>query len=108
MSEDPEYLRDKGELATLKNAVACYFHQDMKFEFSGVDAAWEACALGHSSPSRTLLLSQIHRLIGRSDEEICRFWREWADWGLSSDSSAVRAYLLSGIQIIGAQTSSAD
>jgi hypothetical protein len=47
MSEDPDYLADLGELATLKNAIGGYFHQDAGLDYDSFDDAWRACATEH-------------------------------------------------------------
>lgn len=108
MSEDPDYLSSKGELATLKSAVACYFHQDMQLEFKGPKEAWAACAVGHGGRERTVLLHQIERLMTRTDEEILRFWRDWAVWGAFSDGASVREHLMGGVKALTPLASSAN
>jgi hypothetical protein len=93
MIRDPEYLDHLGELATLKNAIACYFHADAGLEFRDVEAAWKACLRSHGYPERELVVSQIGEVLKLSDHEILVFWRRWADWGFLPDAAAVRAGL---------------
>jgi hypothetical protein len=70
---DPPYLRHLGELASLKIAIACHFHQDSGLDYPDDEDRW-AAILNESGPAeRSLLAAQLRELLFRDDAYVVQF-----------------------------------
>ncbi|NZA26247.1 hypothetical protein H0E84_07595 [Luteimonas sp. SJ-92] len=78
MRNDPAYLASLGELATLKNAIGAWFHQDAYLDFASDEDVWDDMFAGHDSEARQLLMAQIAALLQRSDDAIVGLWNSQA------------------------------
>ena len=80
MLKDPDYLLQLGELATLKNAIQCYFHQDAFEIYDGYEALFADMWRNHPDESGDLLREQLQAVLAYGDVELERFWRQNSDW----------------------------
>jgi hypothetical protein len=93
MQSDPTYLSHLGELATLKNTLSCYFHQDWQCDANTEEEVWRQIIDESSRDEMLRLVEQIGFLLSRSDEEVCTLFRSTAD-GLSlTEPVEVRRFL---------------
>lgn len=84
MLKDPDYLAEHGELATLKNAIACSFHQDAFAIHGNMDALVRDFWDSHGGESAMLLKAQLQALLQRDNEAIQDLWDKYSDWITSS------------------------
>ena len=76
MRPDPSYLSHLGELATLKNFLGCYYHEDAWEDFDTDTEIW-AFYRGETQPDELARLAeQLQALLARSDDEVHIFFRE--------------------------------
>jgi hypothetical protein len=68
MTKDPDYLSHLGELATLKNALACSFHQDAFVIHENMDALVRDFWAGYDQQSALLLETQLKSAIKQGNE----------------------------------------
>lgn len=90
---DPPYLRHLGELATLKNSIACHFHQDSGLDYPSDDDRWAAILQDSGPAERSLLAAQLGELLSRDDSFVMQFWRKYSDYYCFETAAEVRAYL---------------
>lgn len=90
MAEDPRYLEHLGELATLKNAIACWYHQDAFADFKSHEEIWQDIRQSHDSDSLELLLVQAKALLMRADWQIADVWNSQSSFGFTKGADARR------------------
>jgi hypothetical protein len=79
MHPDPPYLNHLGELATLKNFLGRYYHEDAWKDF-GTDAEiWAAYRGVASQDELARLVEQLQSLLARPDDHVHTFFRANAD-----------------------------
>ena len=74
MDSEPSYLASHGELATLKNAIGSWYHQDAYLDFSEDVEIWASMWAASDSAGRRRLVSQLEQLLSRSDAEVLSLW----------------------------------
>lgn len=96
MLKDPDYLSELGELATLKNAIACSFHQDAFDIHGNMDALVRDFWDSHGVDSAALLKTQLQTLLQRDNQAIQSLWDKYSDWitGSSKDTRKIFETLL--------------
>jgi hypothetical protein len=73
MRKDESHLSQLGELATLKNFLGCYFHQDFWDDWGTVEEFLANYPDMSTPDERELVCQQIQVLIDRTDEQIEQF-----------------------------------
>jgi hypothetical protein len=100
MSADPSYLSHLGELATLKNFLGCYYHEDAWEDFD-TDAEIRAAYRSSASDDELVRLAeQLQLLLARSDEEVHTFFRDNVHGLYFVEPSHTRAWLESLLQYL--------
>jgi len=96
MLKDPDCLAEHGEFATLKNAIACSFHQDALAIHGDMDSIVKDFWDGHGNESATLLTIQLQAILQRDNETIQALWDQYSDWmtGSPDDTRALFQILL--------------
>ena len=84
MLKDPDYLADFGELATLKNAIACSFHQDAFAIHGDMDTIIMDFWGSHGFEAATLLKTQLQTILQQDNEAIQDLWEQYSDWTTGS------------------------
>ena len=84
MLKDPDYLAELGEFATLKNAIACSFHQDALAIHGDMDSIVRDFWDGHGADSAMLLIIQLQTILQRDSETIQALWDQYSDWMITS------------------------
>ncbi len=74
MNSEPSYLASLGELATLKNAIGSWYHQDAYLDFNADAEIWTSMWAGYDDAGRRRLLGQLEQLLNRSDAEVLSVW----------------------------------
>ena len=97
---DPPYLRHLGELASLKNVVACHFHQDSGLDYPADEDRWAAILKELGPADRSLIAAQIRELLSRDDDFVLRFWDEHSDYFPFETAREVRAYLRPKLELL--------
>jgi len=90
---DPPYLRHLGELATLKNTIACHFHQDSGLDYPNDADRWSAIRQEMGPTERALLAAQIVELLARDDAFVLQFWGKHSGYYCFEKADEIRAYL---------------
>lgn len=96
MSRDPAYLAHPGEFATLKNAIACSFHQDAFVIHNNMDTLVRDFWLDQGAESATLLRYQPQAMLQCGNERMQVLWDQHSDWntGSSDDTRKIFEALL--------------
>ena len=97
---DPPYLRHLGELASLKNVIACHFHQDSGLDYRTDEDRWAAILRELNSAERSLIEAQIRELLSRHDDFVLRFWNDHSDYFPFESAAEVRAYLRQKLELL--------
>ncbi|WIT14315.1 contact-dependent growth inhibition system immunity protein [Paucibacter sediminis] len=74
MKAEPSYLADLGELATLKNAIGGWYHQDAYLDFETDEDIWQSIVEGLGEDGMHRLTAQISELLARKDHEVLELW----------------------------------
>ena len=98
MRADPDYLSNLGELATLKNTLAAYFHQDWSLDSGSEEEVWREIVRANPQDYLGRLVEQIDALLLRSDDAIQQLFRQYAD-GLPFETAADGRQFLEVFQI---------
>ena len=101
MAKDPQYLEKLGELATLKNAIACWYHQDGFEVFKSHEEIWRDIRRCHDPESLELLLAQVQTLLSRTDSEINEVWVSQSSFGFYNEADG-RAFFVRFAAFLGA------
>ena len=97
---DPPYLRHLGELASLKNTIACHFHQDSGLDYPTDEDRWAAILKESGSAERGLIAAQIRELLSRDDAFVLQFWDEHSGYFCFETAADVRAYLHPKLELL--------
>lgn len=82
MRKDPSHLINLGELATFKNFLGGYYHQDVWDEFLNHEEVWNFAIEGHSFNSFELLIEQMNEVLTWLPERIHNFIKDNESGGL--------------------------
>jgi hypothetical protein len=93
MQPDPSYLDHLGELATLKNFLGCYYHQDAWEDFHTDAEIWAAYRKEASPEELARIVEQLQTLLARSDDEVHAFFRANVDGRYFVDPPDTRGWL---------------
>ena len=98
MSKDPDYLAQLGELATLKSAIQCYFHQDAFEIYKEHEALIADLWNGHPGDSGDLLRKQLGVVLAYEDTQLEQFWNQHSEWLCASaaDTRTLLRMILDG------------
>ena len=88
MDEDPSYLSHLGELATLKNAVACWFYQGALDSGSGLSEIFADIRAEHDPESLRLLAAQLRLVLARPESEMESLWAAQSGYGFLTPGGA--------------------
>jgi len=86
MTRDPRHLVGLGELATLKNAIASWYHQDAFIDCGSHEEIWQDIRRSHDQESLRLLIAQIEMLLKQTDGEINAFWGCQSAYGFANET----------------------
>jgi hypothetical protein len=93
MRKVPAYMASLEELATLKNAIGAWFHQDAYLEFTSDEDTWADIFAGHDSDERQLLIDQLTVLLQQSDDAVSHLWNSEAHSHTFTDGAEARQFL---------------
>jgi len=94
-------LAQLGELATLKNAIQCYFHQDASEIYKSQEALIADLWNGHPGESGDLLREQLDVVLAYEDTQLEQFWNQHSQWLCASaaDTRTLLRMILDGSNI---------
>ena len=93
MRPDPSHLSHFGELATLKNFLGCYYHEDAWEDFDTDVEIWAAYRGEARHEDLARLVEQLQTLLTRSNDEVHAFFREHVDGLYFIEPPDTRAWL---------------
>jgi hypothetical protein len=93
MQPDPSHLSHLGELATLKNFLGCYYHQDAWEDFDTDAEIWAAYRNEASEKDLARIIEQLQSLLAGSNDEVHTFFRAHVDGLYFVDPPDTRAWL---------------
>jgi len=93
MDSEPSYLASYGELATLKNAIGCWYHQDAYLDFNEDAEIWASMWAGYDGAGQRRLVNQLEQLLSRSDAEVLSVWNAESHAFRFDDGAEAREFL---------------
>lgn len=93
MDSEPAYLASRGELATLKNAIGSWYHQDAYLDFNADTEIWRAVWASSDEAGQRRLVDQLSELLGRSDDEVLTGWNGESHAFRFDDAREAREFL---------------
>ena len=93
MSSEPSYLASLGEVATLRNAIGSWYHQDAYLDFETDSDIWTSIWSGHDAAARERLVSQLRGLLSRDDSAVLNLWNAEAHSHSFTDAAEAREFL---------------
>ena len=88
MDEDPSYLSHLGQLATLKNAIACWFYQGALDSGSHLPEIFAEIRASHDPQSLRLLAAQLRQVLASPDSEMESLWAAQSGYGFQNSGGA--------------------